>query len=151
MRMTIAILEDNEDRIRVMSDCLADKFPFFQRRFFRSAPEASAWLERNLTTVICLALDHDLEPVPGSAPEYDPGTGRDVADFLAQRQPQCPVIVHSTNVPAAMGMELVLTDAGWSITRVTPYNDVEWIAASWLPAVREAIVQSAAVAHSASS
>ena len=141
MRMTIAVLEDNEDRIRTMSDRLADKFPFFQRQFFRSAPEAIEWLDRHLATTICLALDHDLEPAADGSPSYDPGTGRDVADFLVQRRPQCPVVVHTTNVPAGIGMELALAEAGWSVTRITPYSDLQWIDEAWLPLVREAIAQ----------
>jgi hypothetical protein len=150
MRLAIAILEDNDDRIRIMRDCLADKFPFFELRFFRSAPAAIDWMDKNLAQAICIALDHDLEPAPGQAEGFDPGTGREVADFLATRRPSCPIIVHTSNVPAAIGMEMALAESGWSVTRVLPYDDVRWIAADWLPAMRDAVVQAAATAHSPS-
>jgi len=142
--MTIAVLEDNDDRIAAMEDGLADKFPFFNRRYFRSAPEALAWLDEHISEVVCLALDHDLEP-PDHPPGFEPGTGRDVADALAGRPASCPIVIHTSNAPAAVGMEMVLIDAGWSVTRVLPYADLSWIREAWLPAVRDAIVQTAPV------
>ena len=72
----------------------------------------------------------------------DPGSGRDVADFLAARQPRFPVIVHSTNVPAVIGMLTVLTEAGWTTNRVIPEQGENWIARDWLPSLRNAIVNS---------
>src|SRR5262245_41821767 len=148
MRMSLVILEDNDDRIRVMTDVLADKFPFYDRKFFRTAPAAVKWLEGHLDAAVCISLDHDLEPAAGE--QADPGTGREVADFLAQRQPQCPIVVHTTNVPAAVGMEMALTDVGWSVARVLPYGDTAWIAAAWLPAIRDAIFNASDVPHSPS-
>jgi CheY-like chemotaxis protein len=142
MRLAIVVLEDNEDRIRVMQECLADKFPFFEQRFFRSAPQAMQWLDEHLPQAACIVLDHDLEPT-AAEPWIDPGTGRDVADQLASRQPHCPVVIHTSNAPAAAGMEMVLADAGWAVSRVLPYADTSWIAAAWLPAIRDAVVQCA--------
>jgi hypothetical protein len=141
MRQSIVILEDNSDRIAVMDDCLADKFPFFQRQFFRTAPAAIAWLADNLSQAACISLDHDLEPMNPGDP--DPGTGRYVADFLATSSPQCPLIIHSTNRLAVDGMEMALSDRGWSVDRIMPYDNCRWIAEAWLPMVRQAIVGSA--------
>jgi CheY-like chemotaxis protein len=140
MRMTIAVLEDNEDRIVAMRSCLRDKFPFYELSFFLSAPEAIDWLKDHASSVICLSLDHDLEPALGAPAGTDPGTGREVADFLADRDAGFPIIVHSTNLHAAIGMEAVLEEVGWSVERVAPYGDLEWVTASWLPAIRNAIV-----------
>jgi hypothetical protein len=141
MRQVIAILEDNTDRIAAMDDCLADKFPFFERQFFRTADAALDWLTRHLPQAVCISLDHDLEPMTAGDP--DPGTGRMVADFLATARPVCPVIIHSTNRAAADGMEMALLDGGWPVERVLPYDDCRWIAEAWLPLVRQAIVDSA--------
>jgi hypothetical protein len=141
MRQSIVVLEDNTERIAVMEDCLADKFPFFERQFFRTAPAANAWLRENGATVACISLDHDLEPMsPGDA---DPGTGRMVADLLAGFRPTCPIILHTTNRLAADGMELVLADSGWAVERIMPYENCRWIAEAWLPIVRKAIVSAA--------
>jgi hypothetical protein len=86
-------------------------------------------------------LDHDLEIEPGPTGTcVDSGTGRDVADYLAGKEPVCPVIIHTTNSQAAVGMEMVLKEAGWKTHRVVPFDDMEWIAKTWFPAIRRAIV-----------
>lgn len=143
MKMTIAVLEDNAERTALMEDCLADKFPFYARRFFRSAPEAIEWLHEHLQETICVSLDHDLERPLDQPDAKEPGTGREVADYLAQQAACCPIVVHTTNVPAAMGMELELEDAGWQVARITPYGDLEWVTELWLPTLRQAIVETA--------
>jgi hypothetical protein len=122
-----------------------DKFPFFPSRFFRTATEAINWLEGHLESAVCVSLDHDLEPHP-FAVDVDPGTGREVADFLARREPRCPVVIHSSNLDAAIGMQYVLEEHQWSVARLAPYGDLAWVNESWLPAIRNAIV--ANVEHS---
>lgn len=52
------------------------------------------------------------------------------------------MIVHSTNVPAVIGMLTVLQEAGWQTERVIPDAGEEWIAREWLPTLRNAIVDS---------
>jgi len=149
MQMTIAVLEDNEDRIGVMERYLDDKFPFYESRFFRSAGAAIDWLREHLDQTICLALDHDLERPQG---EPDPGSGREVAEFLATNQTRFPIVIHTTNQHAAIAMEALLDDSGWTVSRVCPYGDLQWVSESWLPAVRAAIVaQAARVARSKAS
>jgi len=143
MRQSIAILEDNDDRIAAMRRYIADKFPFFELRVFPTAPEAIAWLRDHLSHVILISLDHDLEPSSESQADGDPGTGRDVADYLASQRPQCPVVIHSTNVRAALAMEGDLTESGWQVERITPYDDLAWVAEAWLPLARRLIVVSA--------
>lgn len=144
MRRFIAVLEDNDDRIAAMQGCLADKFPFFERKFFRTASDMIDWLGENLAAVVCLCLDHDLEP-PVDRPPCDPGTGRDVAEFLVGSEPRFPVVLHTTNAPAAMAMEAMLQEQGWQVERVMPYDDLVWVAEIWLPTVRQVIVDAAAV------
>src|SRR5262245_14586658 len=141
MRRAIVILEDNSDRLAAMDDLLADKFPFFERQFFRTAPDAIAWLTDHLRQAVCISLDHDLEPQTVSDP--DPGTGRMVADFLAALSPVCPIVIHTTNRMGADGMEMALSDNGWPVERIMPYSDCRWIAEAWLPRIRQAIVNTA--------
>jgi CheY-like chemotaxis protein len=139
-RMTIAVLEDNGDRISVMQTVLADKFPFYSVIFCRSADAIISWLREHMDETIGLALDHDLERIPGQS---DPGSGRDVARFLASEKPQFPIVIHSTNLHAAIGMEAILEENGWSVLRLAPYGDLEWIGESWLPTIRNMIVSQA--------
>lgn len=92
------------------------------------------WLPGHLQACVLISLDHDLE---STDPDLNPGSGREVADWLATQEPVCPVIVHSTNVPAAAGMLRVLEEAGWTTRRVLPYDDLLWINELWRDTVRE--------------
>ncbi|MGD9649046.1 MAG: cyclic-phosphate processing receiver domain-containing protein, partial [Pirellulales bacterium] len=103
---------------------------------FDNAPDTIAWLHDHLENMALICLDHDLGPNQRRGESvFDPGTGRDVADFLATHTPVCPVLIHTTNSMAAPGMQLVLEDAGWAVARVTPYEHLTWIGVDWIEAV----------------
>ena len=137
---TIAILDDDLDRIRRMTEILSFRFPKFAIAAFDNAPEMITWLRDNLAATNLICLDHDLGPNRIRDGEtFDPGTGRDVADFLAGRAPVCPAIIHTTNNLAAPGMQMVLEDAGWPFSRVVPFNDLQWISTEWIGSVAAAI------------
>ena len=139
--LKIVVLEDDPRRRRAMREALADRLPQYPPRFFTTAPEAARYLDRHLDRALLVVLDHDLDPIPVHARRsLDAGTGRDVADLLAAREPACPVVIHTTNRPAAVGMEAELAGAGWAVSVVVPYGDLEWIADDWLRAVRDAVV-----------
>lgn len=143
IRLEIVVLEDNHERRCAMQSALADRFPQYTVRFFVTAGESIAHLVDHWDQVLAVALDHDLDLIPVDPSRMiDPGSGRDVADFLAARTPRFPVIVHSTNVPAVIGMLTVLQEAGWQTERVIPDAGEEWIAREWLPALRNVIVDS---------
>ncbi|MFH5804527.1 cyclic-phosphate processing receiver domain-containing protein [Alienimonas sp. DA493] len=145
--LEIVILEDDAPRRRAMRAALADRLPRYRVRFFTTAPEAARYLHDHLDRAALVVLDHDLDPIPiHPRRSLDAGTGRDVADFLAARKPACPVVIHTTNRPAAVGMEAELTEAGWAVSVVVPYGDLEWIGDEWLRAVRDAVVRAAAPA-----
>ena len=141
--MIIAILEDNKERQTAMLSCLADRFFQYETRFFDDASEMIAFLDNNLCDTIVLSLDHDLELKPGGEGRWlDPGTGRDLADYLVHHSPSCPVIIHTSNGDAAQGMEMVLREAGWQTQRVLPMEDNDWIPGPWFRSIRRAIVGS---------
>lgn len=138
--MYLAILEDNAKRREHMARLAADRLSTYEQAFFTSSAAMIEWLQANLSQVIGISLDHDLEPDPdASGPWVDPGTGREVADHLATCQATCPIVIHSTNVSAAMGMQATLEETGWLVDRITPYEDVLWISELWLPTVRKSI------------
>lgn len=142
--MNIAILEDNKDRQQAMRSCLTDRFHQYGLRFFDDAADLIDFLDTHLGETIVLCLDHDLElKSNGSGKSVDPGTGRDVADYLAKKPPVCPVVIHTTNGPAAVGMEMVLKDANWKTHVVTPFDDMAWIPTVWFRTVRRAILNTA--------
>lgn len=146
MALFIAILEDDAERQSAMAECLEDRFPQYPIRFFATAAEMISHLRRNLSETIVIGLDHDLELVPVAGRSLlDPGSGRDVADYLASEPPACPVVIHTTNAPAGDGMEAVLQDAGWATSRVTPYDGLQWIPEVWLREMRNSVVLHAPV------
>ena len=150
MAMKIAILEDNLDRQRVMRDCLADRFAMYDAHFFHDASEIIDFLKDHLTDTLVIALDHDLDLKPGPNGRcIDPGTGRDVADFLAANNPVCPIVIHTSNSDAAVAMQMLLKEARWKTFRVIPSDDTKWIVDEWFPAVRRAIVGPVRKAESA--
>lgn len=144
MPLVIAILEDNSERWTAMQPLLQDRFHQFEIRCFGASLEMIEFLRQRLPEVIAISLDHDLELLPGeNGRTIDPGTGREVTSFLAEQKPVCPVIIHTTNTVAAVGMEMDLQDAGWKTLRVIPMNDTEWIADDWFPVIRRVVVDSA--------
>ncbi len=144
MAKKIVILEDNAERKALMAQCLQDRFYQFERRFFDEAGTMVDFLKMNLQETILISLDHDLEIIEGKEGRMvDPGTGREVANFLAAQAPVCPIVLHSTNSAAVAGMKAVLDEAGWEIYRVVPCADTERIRTDWFRAVRKAIVKPA--------
>jgi len=139
--MKIVILEDNEERQAVMRACIADRIYQYEARIFDDAGEMICFLREHLADTLVISLDHDLELKPGPDGHcIDPGTGREVADFLADEEPVCPVIIHTTNSQAAVGMKRVLQEAHWKTRRIVPFDDLRWIETDWFPAIRRAIV-----------
>jgi CheY-like chemotaxis protein len=137
---TILILDDEPERIRAMTALLSNGALGCDVVTFDNAPDMIDWLRKHLEDVSLICLDHDLGPNrcrDGNV--FDPGTGRDVADYLASRSPVCPVLIHTTNSLAAPGMAMVLDDSGWLHSRVVPYNDLEWVSADWIDVVRKAL------------
>src|SRR3954468_10995701 len=72
--------------------------------------------------------------MPGAT--VDPGTGVDVARFLGDFLPVCPVLIHSSNTDRVYSMHNELRFAGWTVERVGPLG-ADWIQTSWLKHARE--------------
>jgi len=133
---SITILEDDPERTNAFRDALA---PWaFDLVIIDNAPDMIEWLHAALSRTTLICLDHDLGPSRlRDESRFEPGSGRDVADWLAARPARCPVLVHSANGLAVPGMLLVLESAGWTAQRVVPSGDLDWIRESWLQAVTE--------------
>src|SRR3954471_7369311 len=103
MRRAIAILEDNSQRTAAMRDVLRKLCSDCEHYFFDNAPDMIAWLEQHLDDVVLFSLDHDLgSNRTRNGKVFDPGTGRDVAEFLATQPCSCPLLIHSNNYPAVL-------------------------------------------------
>ncbi len=142
--MRILVLEDNDDRIAAMRSAIADRFGQYAVSFFKSCDEMkSAITQDGLADVVAIALDHDLEMLPG--PEgrmVDPGTGVEMAEWLKDQSPKCPVVVHTTNTSGGTEMVRLLRKAGWRVERVVPYDGESWIATAWFSLIRTYILES---------
>jgi hypothetical protein len=137
---TIAILDDEPDRVAAMLPCLAKTCPRHETAIFDNAPAMIEWLAVHCGEAILICLDHDLGPNrTDNGATLDPGTGRDAVDFLSTKMPSCPVIVHTTNYLAAPGMMRVLEESGWTASRVSPYGDLDWIGEVWIDEARRAL------------
>lgn len=140
--MRILILEDNADRVAVMRADLHERFPQYPVEVF---PSASDMIQRmsaaGLYDVILIALDHDLELLTSTSGALtDPGTGDDVAQWLATQPAVCPIIVHTTNTHAGDVMVDRLVGSGWIVRRIVPYDGERWISEQWFPTARRLIV-----------
>jgi ADP-ribosylglycohydrolase len=131
---TILILEDNEERIADFSKAVGQLGNGYELKIWRDAHSMRAECEAFFNTVSLISLDHDLNAAPGSA--GDPGTGLDVACFLGDFLPVCPVLLHSSNTDRVYSMHNELRFAGWTVDRVGPLGN-GWIGSSWLRRVRE--------------
>ncbi|QDT06536.1 hypothetical protein K227x_49460 [Rubripirellula lacrimiformis] len=108
----LVMLEDDLDRIRRFNAIVATHHPGVRIDVCRPAPAFIAAYSTLTSTPCLICLDHDL--FVDSPDDPDPGDGRDVSTFLAAQDAICPVLIHSTNAPAADSMILSMR-AGWAI------------------------------------
>lgn len=132
MKNVIVIMDDDQGRLHSMNKLIAGSYPHYEIVLINNAPDTINWLKGNLSSAVLISLDHDL----GANRErdgavFDPGTGRDVVDYLVTQSPVCPVIVHTTNHVARDGMLFALEGAGWQSSFVVPHDDFEWIHGIW--------------------
>jgi ADP-ribosylglycohydrolase len=130
----ILILEDNDERIADFTKAVKQLGDGYEVKFWRDALSMCQECEAFFPTTVLVSLDHDLNPAPNAT--LDPGTGLDVAKFLADFIPVCPVLLHSSNTDRVYSMHNEFRFAGWTADRVGPLG-AGWIAMSWLPRARE--------------
>jgi ADP-ribosylglycohydrolase len=135
---TILILEDNEDRISAFQRSIALLRDGFELKLWRDASSMCAECEADFPSAALISLDHDLNPMPGAT--VDPGTGMDVARFLGNYMPVCPVLIHSSNTDRVYSMHNELRFAGWMVDRIGPLG-TDWIESSWLRRARELLAE----------
>jgi hypothetical protein len=130
---TILILEDNDERLAAFQRAVAALGADFELKVWRDAPSMIAECEACFASTVLISLDHDLNPVPGAT--VDPGTGVEVARFLGDFLPVCPLLIHSSNTDRVYSMYNDLRFAGWLVDRVDPIG-TDWIETTRLPSAR---------------
>jgi len=131
---TILILEDNDERIVGFQNAVRVLEQPFALKVWRDAHSMIRECAEFFPAAALICLDHDLNPMPGFI--GDPGSGLDVARFLGDFPPVCPVLIHSSNTDLVWSMHNELRFAGWIVDRVGPLGS-DWIATSWLARVRQ--------------
>ncbi len=132
-KRNMLILEDEQERIdRFLAVLGSGWLVKFWRNVHLMIQEAPEYLKN----VDLISLDHDLYVVNPN--EADPGDGLDVAKWLAEQKPTCPVIVHSSNSDRAHCMLGEFELGGWQAKYVYPVGD-DWIESYWIKVVNEFI------------
>lgn len=135
---TILLLEDNDERIAAFEKAVAGLGDGFELKIWRDAPTMIAECENYFANTALISLDHDLNPQPGAT--ADPGTGLDLARFLADFMPVCPVLIHSSNTDRVYSMHNELRFAGWMADRVGPIGS-DWIETTWLRTAKRLLAE----------
>jgi ADP-ribosylglycohydrolase len=138
-KQTILILEDNEAREAAIRHAIGQIGPDFVVIVWCDAYAMCAECEAFFPEAVLISLDHDLTPRPGANP--DAGTGMDVARFLGDHMPACPVIVHSQNTEMVWSMHNELRFAGWTVEQAGGMG-TDWSEANWARSAGELLKQS---------
>jgi hypothetical protein len=133
MPPVILMLEDDTERRDRFQSVVVSRLPDHRLLVWRSAVLMMAEAEAQLPDAALIALDHDLIEEAG---QPDPGDGLQVAKWLAERPPICPVVIHTSNTRRGDAMEGELQLAGWAYRRILPLGD-DWIEVDWYHAVRK--------------
>jgi NAD+-processing family protein with receiver domain len=129
----LLMLEDNAERLQRFAAVLRRIDPALPLRVWRNAWTMIREVEPLLPSARLISLDHDLDQEEGMS--GDPGTGWDVAKFLAALAPTCPVIIHTSNGERATWMMGEFELGGWDLHRIPPIGD-DWIERDWRRVVR---------------
>jgi len=140
MALLFAILEDNLERIGVMKEWLTDRLPMYEHAFTDDPETMIRLLEVKSGQILAVSLDHDLYDRADGSTEL---TGMIVSDYLAEREPTFPIIIHSSNERDSLTMKTKLICGGWKVQKVLPFDDTNWIGISWYPALKKAIRRAA--------
>lgn len=134
----LLLLEDNAERIEQFQTVVKELGEDWQLHVWRDAPSMLLECDAYFEQTALISLDHDLNPQPGVT--ADPGTGMEIARFLAGHLPMCPLIIHSSNTDRAWSMYNELRFGGWPVDRVGPLGD-GWIRQAWLSKVRQMLAE----------
>lgn len=133
------VLEDNLERMNLFQETANAFFPTQKLKLWRIARHMIEELPIYLNDATVISLDHDLYCHKNDDPE--PGTGRDVANYLATLSPVCPIIIHSTNTEAAWGMYNELTHAKWQVELIHHLDEPQWIQKRWAFLVQQLTIR----------
>jgi hypothetical protein len=135
---TILILEDSDDRIFAFEKAVAALGSDYSLKLWHDAPtmieECAGYFGRS----VLISLDYQLMRRSGAVVE--PGNGFQVAQYLCNQQPVCPVIIHTSADERRWSMFNALSFAKWDAHVVVP-NGRFWIRDSWSTLVKRLLAK----------
>jgi len=135
---TILMLEDDSDRLARFEIVISQIDPEIRLIQWRNAHRMIREAAQYLPSCNLICLDHDLEPEPR---ESDPGDGLDVARFLAEQRPVCPILIHSSNGDRVRRMVGVFELVDIQSQTILPLG-ADWIERYWRKRVEGLLVSS---------
>jgi hypothetical protein len=126
----ILILEDNKERRSNFERAARELGAGFEVKFWDDPAQMARDCEKYFPYAALISLEHDLQ--------NPHGTGLDLAKFLAEKRPVCPVLIHTANSERCFSMINELRFAEWTVDRVPPIGG-EWIDRRWLPRAQQLI------------
>jgi hypothetical protein len=132
LQPVVLLLEDNDERIARFTTALRGLAPKLQVIGWHSAKTMLEDVDGYLPLARLISLDHDLYPTSGDI--EDPGDGLEVAKYLAEKKPTCPIIIHSSNGDRARMMAGEFELAGCHAKMVAALG-ADWIEAHWAKVV----------------
>lgn len=121
---TVLILDDRAERRAEFERVASDLG--LRVKVWNDATRMRSECEMFFPDAALISLEHDL----------DGETGLDVAKFLAEKKPVCPVIVHTSNTDRSYSICNELRFADWRVDRVGPIGE-KWIEKYWTKKARE--------------
>jgi hypothetical protein len=126
----ILILDDNKERRASFERAARELGAGFEVRIWDCPVQMAKECEKYFPYAALISLEHDLLNTDH--------TGLDMAKFLADKRPVCPVIVHTANSERCFSMINELRFADWVVDRVAPVG-AEWIDRRWAPKAKQFI------------
>ena len=132
--LRILLIEDDLNRVRQISEWLP---PDVRLVHARSAGRAIGILERDRNAYAGIMLDHDLQGHAATDRDTELSGTTVVKRIVALVPNNTPVLVHSMNISYSPGMVTVLSNAGFSVTRLPMMVMTQEKLVEWLDEVRE--------------
>lgn len=136
MAKIILVLEDNQDRREAMRKWLIERLSMYELILTDDPAEFIGHIRNNIPNILAVSLDHDLHERPDQSTTL---TGMQVVDHLVTMPPAFPVLLHTSNRHDGERMNSRLTEFGWSVKWIIPFDGTNWVATDWYYALKQAI------------
>lgn len=135
-REKLLILEDTPARIAGFKQAIQASLHDIQPMIADTASYFKSLVTEHLSETFAISLDHDLHP-PGVV---DAGDGMQIAQWLSDLKPACPIIIHTSNGEQGRRMHGVLEASRCDI-RLAGAIGEDWIDRDWIVEITAAYRQ----------